>query len=300
MKVEVIDGIKYFLDEENLTAEVTYKEDYEGAIVIPETVVFEKVSYRVTSIGDQAFCGCSSLTEIIIPDSVVNIGCEAFDGCDSLEQKPAQEIEINKVTYRLLKHNHLAKVVTCSCSEDLGAIDILSEITYEGVVYCVTSIGDYASSNCKSLTSITIPESVTSIGDYAFYYCESLTSITIPESVISIGDEAFCDCHSLTVITIPESVTSIGERAFCGCDSLAEIVVEEGNPVYDSRKNCNAIIEKATNTLICGCQNTIIPDSVTSIGDEAFCYCDSLISITIPESVTSIRNYAFNGCKSFT
>ena len=118
--------------------------------------------------------------------------------------------------------------------------------------------------------------------------------------VTSIGDEAFRGRKTITSITIPNSVTSIGRDAFLGCSKLKSIVVESGNTIYDSRENCNAIIETATNTLITGCQNTIIPNSVTSIGKCAFWNCFSLTSITIPNSVTSIGWEAFNNCSSLT
>ncbi|MBR5456460.1 MAG: leucine-rich repeat protein, partial [Bacteroidaceae bacterium] len=164
----------------------------------------------------------------------------------------------------------------------------------------VTSIGDYAFEGCSGLTSIEIPGSVTSIGNYAFYDCSGLASIEIPGSVTSIGYYAFYNCSGLTSIEIPGSVTSIGNGAFRGCDGLTSIVVAEENTVYDSRNNCNAIIETATNTLIQGCQNTIIPGSVTSIGLGAFYYCSGLTSIEIPGSVTSIGYMAFNNCSGLT
>ena len=135
---------------------------------------------------------------------------------------------------------------------------------------------------------------------YKYNDCTGLTSITIPEGVTSIGEETFSGCSSLTSITIPESVTSIDWHAFSGCSSLTSIIVESGNTVYDSRNDCNAIIETATNTLIAGCQNTIIPNSVTNIGYYAFSGCSSLTSITIPESVTSIGGYAFRDCSGLT
>ena len=185
--------------------------------------------------------------------------------------------------------------VTSIGEEAFWSCESLTSIT---IPKSVTSIGAYAFVTCCSLTSITIPNSVTSIGEAAFDDCSSLTSVTIPESVTSIGYHAFWSCESLTSITIPNSVTSIGEAAFAACRSLTSIVVEPGNTTYDSRENCNAIIETATNTLIAGCQNTVIPNTVTSIGNLAFFHCFSLTSATIGSGVTSIGNRAFEGCSS--
>ena len=114
-------------------------------------------------------------------------------------------------------------------------------------------------------------------------------------SVESIGTAAFYGCSSLKNILIPNSVESIGTAAFGGC-GLTSIVVATNNPVYDSREDCNAIVETATNTLIAGCKETFIPNSVTSIGDYAFYYCSGLNSIEIPNSVTSIGDYVFHNC----
>ena len=160
----------------------------------------------------------------------------------------------------------------------------------------VTSIGSSSFSGCSGLTSLTIPNSVTSIGNYAFSGCSGLTSLTIPNSVTSIGESAFYGCSGLTSLTIPNSVTSIGESAFYGCSGLTSINVDSNNSIYDSRNNCNAIIRKSDNTLLFGCKNTVIPNSVTSIGSSAFDGCSGLTSLMIPNSVTSIGSYAFGYC----
>ena len=255
-----------------------FVDEYQSSkISIPKKIKRNNTTYLVTNIGEYAFMDCSGLTSITIPNSVTSIGKDAFFGCSAL---PSITIP-NSVT---------------SIGE--GAFYDCSGLTSITIPNSVTSIGKNAFYSCSALTSITIPNSVTSIGDCAFDYCSGLTSITIPNSVTSIGWSAFSGCSSLTSITIPNSVTSIGDGAFVDCSNLTSIVVEKGNKMYDSRENCNAIIETASNTLICGCKNTTIPNSVTSIGEKAFSGCSGLTSITIPNSVTSIGWSAFSGCSS--
>ena len=167
--------------------------------------------------------------------------------------------------------------------------------------------GEVCITDCDFLYEgeIVIPESidgypVKKIGRQAFGYCCNLSTITIPDTVTYIADGAFYGCSGLTSINIPYNVTYIGNNSFIGCNSLSIIKVDENNNTYDSRNECNAIIETNTNTLIIGCKSTIIPDSVTSIHSYAFYECRSLTNITIPDSVISIGVGAFQGCRDLT
>ena len=234
----------------------------------------------------------------------------------------AATFEVDGIAYTTLSATEVA-VTQSSQYQYEGAIVIPSTVTYDGTTYNVISIGEWAFTNCSSLTSVEIPNGVTSIGEWAFGSCSSLTSVVIPNSVTSIGISAFSDCSSLTSIEIPNSVTSIDigafggcssltsveipssvtsiyDNPFAGCSSLTSITVADDNPIYDSREACNAIIETASNTLITGCLNTVIPSSVTSIGWATFSGCSSLTSIKIPNSVTSIGGYAFIACSALT
>ena len=234
----------------------------------------------------------------------------------------AYDAEIDGVYYNLNTSTKEA-TVTSGDNEYTDSVTIPETVKYYKVPYSVTSIGRRAFYGCSSLTSVTIPNSVVSIGEGAFIYCSGLTSVTIPNRVISIGNGAFQDCSGLTSLTIPNSVTHIGYCAFYGCSSLTSVTipnsltsiedaafascsglisisVENGNTVYDSRDNCNAIIKTATKTLIVGCKNTVIPNSVKSIGDLAFYGCSGLTSVAIPNSVISIGESAFHACSGLT
>ncbi len=269
-----------------------YKSGVFGANIVSNTyregqgvIIFDT---PITSIGDYAFRGCTSLTSITIPDSVTSIGYQAFYNCSSL-----------------------ASITIPDSVTSIGewAFRYCSSLTSVTIPDSVTSIGSYAFYNCSSMTSVTIPESVISIGKSAFYNCSSLTSVTIPDSVTSIGNQAFEGCSSLASITIPDSVTSIGEWAFRYCSSLTSVTIPDGVTSIESEAfyYCSSLTsvtipDSVTSIGDCafyGCSSlasVTIPNSVTSIGEDAFCSCESLTSITIPDSVTSIGSYAFLNC----
>ena len=197
------------------------------------------------------------------------------------------------------------------------------EIRKATVKYGITSIGESAFLGCRGMTELTLPNSVTSIGGNAFEGCSGLTELILPNSVTSIGNAAFVDCSGLTELILPNSVTSIGDSAFEGCSGLTELIlpssvrsigdiaftycsglekitVESGNSCYDSRDNCNSIIDTEFNTLIVGCKNSVIPNSVTSIGYYAFYGCSGLTELTLPDSVASIGDGAFICCSDLS
>ena len=162
----------------------------------------------------------------------------------------------------------------------------------------VKSIGKGAFQNCSALSSIQISKNVKLIDDYAFSYCTSLSSLTLPDSLTTIDYGAFYGCSNLTSICIPNKVAYIGTEAFSYCENLSSIVVEDSNAIYDSRNNCNAIIETATNTLIQGCNSSIISTEVQYISECAFRGLSNITTLTIPNSVISIGKQAFYGCSS--
>ena len=241
-----------------------------------ESLVNINIPKGVTSIGDWAFNGCESLTKIKLPDSMTSIGHSVFSGCHSLTNINIPDGVTNIGKYAF------------SCCYSLTSIIIPES---------VTNIGEFTFSGCNFLTSINIPDSVTSIGDYAFYDCGSLTSINIPDTVTRIGDSAFGECNSLISITIPSSVIAIGINPFGGCH--ADLKNESKAFIYEH----HVLFNKDKTTIIsyrAKEANYAIPNSVTSIGESAFSFCNSLTSINIPDSVNDIGDGAFTGCNSLT
>ncbi len=309
-----VDGIYYnFLGGDSV--EVTYYGDdiwsarYSGELSLQSTVTYNDITYRVTTIGGYAFYYCSGLTNISIPVTVNTIDERAFCGC-----------------YNLTSVNFLNNVTTIGNLAFFNCRNLRS-IT---IPKSVTTIGSQAFSSCANIETIVVEDSnpiyhsvdncliktksktliigcknsiiptdgsVLKIDNCAFQACRS-TSMTIPNGVTTINSWAFAHCYYLTSITIPNSVNMISAGAFDYCNAIETITVESENPIYHSIGNC--LIETAKKTLHTGCKNSIIPidESVTIIGDRAFCGCSSLKSITIPNNITAIGEQAFYKCDS--
>ncbi len=234
-----VDGIYYNITV-GKTVAVTYSSDssneYSGEVKIPESVTYNGNSYSVTSIGDEAFRKCSSLTSVELPNSVTSIGVSAFRKCSSL----TSVVIPNSVT---------------SIGE--SAFRDCSSLTSVEIPNSVTSIGDYAFYNCSSLTSVELPNRVTSIGNYVFSGCSSLTSVELPNSVTSIGKCAFSNCLSLTSVEIGNSVTSIGDYAFYGCSGLTSVELGKsvetiGQKAFSGCKNLKKLISYTEVPPVCG------------------------------------------------
>ena len=253
-------GLYYSINSDNKTVSVVKGDvKYQGDIVIPSSVRYNNMDYVVTSVS--GFNNCYNVKSLSISHTVSKIEAYDFMNCSGLA---SIVVDNNNPVY----------------DSRNGCNAIIETANNKLILGCQNTI---------------IPNTVKILGDRAFCGCTGLTEITIPNSVVSLEEHVFTESH-LTSITIPSNLTSIDLWAFYICNYLTNIVVEKGNPVYDARDNCNAIIETATNTLYIGCKNSTIPRTVETIGRFAFTQCSYLTSIDIPNNVKRIEEYAFQSC----
>jgi hypothetical protein len=291
------------------------------------------LSEGVTDIGDYCLNNCDNLTEVILPNSLEDISHHVLSQCDKLERiyipfgveyigkevlsncPNLKEIIVDpKNPYYDSRENCNAiidsktgqLIIGCKGTVIPGSVTSIGENAFLGsgietivIPESVTEIGASAFSGCNKLRSVSLPSSITSINNNTFNCCFELSSITLPSNLKTIGQGAFAYCTSITSLTIPASVDSIGMNICYYCQNLRSIKVENKNPVYDSRNNCNAIIETATDRIVLGIANSSIPKTVKSI--DRYAFKTSLIDdVYIPRNVIHIGNGAFSYCKSLT
>lgn len=322
-----VGGLRYKTLTDNTVEVIGYSGTDLSEIKVLELVRYNGVIYSVASIKDGALSGCGKLVSVIIPEgSTTFIGKDAFKNCVKLESIniPEGVISIGDNAFfqcANLKSVYLPKSLRSMGSyafyrcRELTSVTIpknVESIAHNSFYECenltsvtisngVKSIQPKAFENCRNLGSINIPGSVNSIGEEAFFNCSNVTNINISNGVKSIGRDAFSRCSKVTSLYIPNSVTEIVGNPFAASTSnIVTITVENGNSVYDSRENCNAIIETASNKLIVGCNYTVIPNNITAIGEYAFEGCEKLTVITLPEGISSIEGFAFHACKNLT
>ena len=307
-----VDKINYELNEVDKTAQVLSRSGkrYSGDLVIPSEITVDEVTYSVTGIKPLAFNFCEGLESVSIPEGVTALHKMTFSGCSKLDTVFIHK-NLTYIEYGTFRNCSSLKSIVVDpenpvydSREDCNAIIMKDNDTLilgcnttvipEGVSY----IGDYAF-NGSLFSTIAIPDGVKGIGEDAFAGCRNLTSINIPGSVTEISSCAFMECFSLESIYIPKSVSYIAESAFSRCSVINSIVVDKDNAFYDSRQNCNAIIETETDKLIAGGLSSVIPDDVKILGIESFAQ-RKISSITIPGNVEVISDYAFYNCLELT
>ena len=292
------------------------------SIILPNSIL---------ELKDHILQGCKSLTSVNLPQSLEYIGGFAFSGCSSLESislpSNLKKIDGGAFGGTGLKSITIPKSVISLYGPFGDGKSLESIIVEDGNMYydsrenCNAIINTETNTLVVGCKNTTIPNNVTSISGGAFSGCIGLSAITIPHSVTTIGDDAFMDCNSLSSISLPNSITTIGIRAFCGSGlesifipksvttidtwafalcNMSSIVVEEGNPKYDSRENCDAIIETESNTIIAGCNMSTYPTNVCNIGYGAFTGSYSRDTLTIPDHITNIGTYAYGECNFTT
>jgi hypothetical protein len=247
----------------------------------------------LSSIGTYAFYGCTSLTGISLPITMKSISAYAFGNCSALQ---SFSIDPSNTNLTVVDGVLFDKTITTLVQFPPAKSGVYT------VPSTVTKIGDYSFYTCNLLSNISLPDQLSTIGNVAFGACTGLTNLVVPNNVSSIGIYAFFACNKLTSINIPNSIVTLGSYAFLNCTALSAFVVDASNPIYSA---LDGVLFNKDQTVIkifplgkLGAYK--IPNTVTSIGSEAFYQNITLTAIDIPSSVTSIAGYAFTGCSNLT
>ena len=277
-----VDGISYTINSNGVSVSVARgEESYSGDVVIPSTVTYEDVTYTVTSIPERLFSFCDGLNSLYISSTVTNIA----DGvCGYNNNLVSIVVDPDNPKYDSRD--------SCNAIIETATNKIIAACNKTVVPNTVKIIGQRAFSGCYKITALNLPNSVESIEYLGYYQCSGLKDLVFPESVKSISHNAFDGCSGLTSVHIPKSVEFIGRAAFNFSENLVSLVVDSENPRYDSRNDCNAIIETATNTLLIGCKLTEIPNEISTIAEAAFYRC-GLTHFEAPDSLKKIERMAF-------
>ena len=266
----------------------------------------------VTFIGGQAFQSCRSLTELFIPASVQNIETMAFSYCYGLTSIVVDEnnsyYDSRENCNAIIGKNRNELLAACVNTVIPNSVKRFERDAFNGFTWLtevdmpdsLEFIGINAFYGCTGLTNIDFPSTLTTISDAAFAGCTGLTEVVLPESLQTLGGNVFMDCPELTSLFIPANVTSIGGSLLARDTKVNSIVVDPRNTKYDSRDNCNAIIDTRYNRLIEGCNYSTVPEGVRHIDSGAFAYCDKISDMELPSSLYTIGYGAFRGCSSLT
>lgn len=263
--------------------------------------------YRVVAIKDSAFTGRTDIDRLIIEDGVEEIGASAFAGCKYLEEVSLPSTVISIAHAAFSGCDRLCRITVAQGNDvydSRGNCNAVIETKSDKlVVGCnatnipddIKTIGHYAFSEIASLSEIKLPARLMTIEGAAFHKCVNLKFVNLSQTLQTIGEYAF-EGTALTEIFIPSNVDKIGLNPFIGCENLQSITVDKGNSTYDSRNDCNAVIETNTQTLRIACSRTVIPNDIVAIGDGAFSGMNTSTSLHIPQNIKEIGNSAFKGC----
>lgn len=285
-------GCIHYIFLEDGTAEIVDFDNLKNTE--PNLTIPDKLGgHELTSIGEDAFSFCNSLTSITLPDTLINIHGNPFDNCSKLMKI---KVSLEHPTFETIDgvlFNKLDQKLVCYP----GGAGM--KATEYAVPEGIREIGSNAFQGCYSLRTITLPDTITSIEKEAFSFCGALRDITLPDTITNIGDRAFLDCMSLTSITLPDALTSIGGIAFENCTKLEAIQVSPEHPTLATIDG--VLFNKLDKRLVrypegLTARKYGVPKGIREIGEYAFYGCDSLKTITLPDTITCIDAYAFCDC----